>query len=84
MLHKIQHARSGGALHGARPGWLKYSLITDTLTLYLIQQYSSHYILIFIISDTRQELKDSELNGTNHPINLISVCVCVMKINPCA
>jgi hypothetical protein len=23
MLHKIQHARSGGVLHGARPGWLK-------------------------------------------------------------
>jgi len=23
MLHKIQHARSGGVLHGARPGWLR-------------------------------------------------------------
>ena len=22
MLQKIQHARSGGVLHGARPGWL--------------------------------------------------------------
>ena len=22
MLHKIQHAHSGGVLHGARPGWL--------------------------------------------------------------
>jgi len=61
--------------------FLKYSVITDTLILYLIQQYTSHYILIFTISDTRQELKYSELNGTKHPINLISVCVCVMKIN---
>ena len=23
MLHKIQHVRSGGVLHGARPGWLR-------------------------------------------------------------
>jgi len=23
MLHKIQHARSGGVLHGAHPGWLR-------------------------------------------------------------
>ena len=23
MLHKIQHARSGSVLQGARPGWLK-------------------------------------------------------------
>ena len=22
MLHKTQHARSGGVLHGAHPGWL--------------------------------------------------------------
>ena len=22
MLHKIQHARSGGVLHGTRPRWL--------------------------------------------------------------
>jgi len=28
MLHKIQHARSGGVLHGARPGWLNWSSIT--------------------------------------------------------
>ena len=60
---------------------LKYYVITDTLILYLIQQYSLHYILIIIISDTRQKLKDSELNGTKHSINLISVRVCVMKIN---
>lgn len=52
---------------------LKYSVITVTLIFYLIQQYISHYILIFIISDTRQELKDSELNGTKHPINLIFI-----------
>ena len=23
MLHKIQHAHSGGVLHGAHPGWLR-------------------------------------------------------------
>jgi hypothetical protein len=40
---------------------LIYYVITDTLILYLIQQYSSHYSLIFIISYTRQELNDSEL-----------------------
>jgi len=28
MLHKIKHSRSGGVLHGARPGWLTASGFT--------------------------------------------------------
>ena len=26
MLQKVQHASSGGVLHGASPGWLKYTV----------------------------------------------------------
>jgi hypothetical protein len=25
MVYKVHHARSGGVLHGARPGWLTYA-----------------------------------------------------------
>jgi hypothetical protein len=59
---------------------LKYSVFTDTLILYLVQQYILHYILIFIISDTRQKVKRFWTEGTKHPKNLICVWVCVMKI----
>ena len=34
MLYKIQHARSGGVLHGARPGWLKK---TSSFSLYYVR-----------------------------------------------
>jgi len=33
MLHKIQHARSGGVLHGARPGWLSSFYLHSSLGL---------------------------------------------------
>jgi hypothetical protein len=46
MVYKVHHARSGGVLHGARPGWLtEHHIRHEEISIINLGQYTlwAHY-----------------------------------------
>jgi hypothetical protein len=53
MVYKVHHARSGGVLHGARPGWLRKRAVTvyASTILYAVTAWTGTNVTLIDVWD---------------------------------